>query len=666
MRVFALLSLALLAGCTPAGPSARPSEAEPAGATLAAGGLTAADEAAAAALYDRARESEAAGDLRAAEAAATRIVEEYPGSRVSVEALYLRAGLRARGAGTVPVAGADTLAGPLADRSRWEGARQDLERLIAVLPPEDPRESGARSLLSRVLVSLGDGEEALRTVLSSSADGAVDLEEARWAGEVAAGLDAERLEALLAEADPTGSLYVGLAVSAARRLRLSGDEEGARRLAGMALAAGASGRDAETAAAIADGRALPRSDAGPVPVAVVLPLGGSPAFQIFSRELREGIEAALVAWGLDGEIDLVVMDDGGDVPTAANLVRAAEATGAVAVVGLLDDASLSEAARMRSSVPLISPTAYELPASSGPTLSLSAFDPGAAEALASWAAESGILEVAVIHASGGASADEARLFAERFQASGGTVVGSFAYRTGATFWEDEILGAVELAPDALVLAIPPEDVPGVASQVTFFGVDTLGVRLLGTGGWTDPRVLEMVEARHTDGVVVATPVRPDSASEGFVRFREAYERRFQRGLVDGAVQALGYDAASLVFQGIYAGAGRSEEVSAALARVTELSGATGRLSVVDGELRREHHVVCLEGGLQKPILPGQLPTQEYRPYQPDPETGAVPEGPGRPAGFACPLPLDSLLPGDTLLQADTLVPADTFTLRPNY
>ena len=97
--------------------------------------------------------------------------------------------------------------------------------------------------------------------------------------------------------------------------------------------------------------------------------------------------------------------------------------------------------------------------------------------------------MAIIHAAFGSSADEAAVFAETFEALGGSVLRYFPYEPGATFWESQILGAADLLPDALVLPVPAEDIPGIAPQVTFFGLDTLGIRILGTGGWTDPRVV---------------------------------------------------------------------------------------------------------------------------------------------------------------------------------
>ncbi len=658
MRGFAAFVTLTVVACTPGGPSTPPVEQVPAGPTLEVGSLTPAAEAEARALMEQARNAWTAGAVDAAEDAAGQIVDEYPSSRVSVEALWLRARIRADDGAERVRQGSDPDEDGAVAR-RLQDARADLDRLIGVLPLEDDRETPARLALARVMASQGEDESALRMALSlpGTPEAAVADVTESWMREAASALPAETLGSVLEATDPGQPFRIPVLVAYARSLRIAGDEDGARRYARSALDAGASGVDAEVAQALVDGRGLPRRDGAPVPLGVVLPLGGSPAFQIFAQELEEGIEAAVEAWGLTGEVELMVMDDGGDIPTAANLVRAAETRGAVAVVGLLDDQTLAAASDVQVDVPLISPTAYTVPETSSRVFSLNAFDPGAAEALASWAADSGLRQVAIIHAATGSSADEARVFAERFESLGGSVLRTFPYEP--TFWESQILGAADLLPEALVLPVPPEDVPGIAPQVTFFGLDTLGIRILGTGAWTDPRVLDDVDTRHTDGVVVATPVRPDEQAEGYARFREAYETRFQRSLVDGTVRALGYDAASLVLQGVYSGAGEPREVAAALEQVQGLQGATGELSVVDGQVRRLHEVVCVYGRTLLPVVAGELPAQLYRPYQPDPETEEIPEGPGRPDGYACPGAPNFPPPGDTLFSRDTVrvVPA---------
>lgn len=647
MRFLLLVGLLAAATCTPRTPGAEtPSEPVPAGPSLSVGRATAQEEEAAGGLLDAAEAAEAEGRVDEALTLASRIVDSLPATRTSVDALWLRGRLRA---GQEPP----------------EGARDDLERLLEVLPLEDDREGPARLALARVRVAEGDTVGGLRDALALPPGTPADSADRAWARQAARSLSVESLETVVrSNGGPGQPLSPTLLASYARALRLAGSDEEARRVATSALEAGAEGFDRQTAAALAQGERLPRAvDSGPVRIGVVLPLGGSPAFQEFAREVQAGVEAAVDGWGLADDVELLVLDDGGDVGASANLVRSAQAQGAVAVVGLLEDAALQAGAEVREeALTLVSPTAYEAPEAGA--LSLNAFDPGAADALAEWAAEKGLRQVMVLHASRGASADEAARFVERFESLGGSVLRSLTYEPGATFFEEQLQTVKELLPEALVLPVGPEDVPAVAPQVTFFGLDTLGIRILGTGGWTDAQSLAETDTRHTDGVVVATPIRPGEESPGYVRFREAYETRFQRTLVNGVIPALGYDAASLVLQGIHAGAGAPEDVAEAVRRIEGFDGATGIWSVEEGRLRREHRVACLERRELHDIPEGVVPAQQYRPYPPDPETEEIPEGPGRPDGFLCPTPANlAAFPADSLwtlgaprpdLSADTI------------
>lgn len=681
MRHAILTGLVLLASaCAPVVPTADEPVSAPPGPTLAPSTGDPAAEAAAADLLASARTALDLGRLEDAEASLTRVVDGYPGTRVSVEALWARAQLL----------GADSV--------RADETADDVRRLLGVLPGTDPRVVPARLLLGEALVARGDLVGGLRSALSLPGverparrnDGDLPAEGAPrpgtepeepprvepadtvptqaaappplpgdttgdpappltiapppavrvpgWVAESAAELDAPGWDQVLPYATPEQPLAGTVLLAYARNRRMAGVEADARAFALRALSLGVAPDDVETGRALVQGRPLPRmAGVGPIPVGVVLPLSGSPAFQVFAQELEEGIRTAVEGWGLADDVELLVLDDGGDPSTAASLVRSAEARGAVAVVGLLEDQALAGAAAVRGGpMPLVSPTAYRTPAETGAVLSLNAFDPGAADALAEWAAVSGIQTVAIIHSVAGFSVDEADRFTETYQAMGGTVLDRFPYQPGTTFFGAQVQGAADLAPEALILPIPPEDVPALAPQLTFFGVDTLGVRILGTGGWTDTQVVQEVDTRHTDGVVVASPLRPDTLSPGYARFARAYEEAYRRTLVDGTAAAMGYDAASLVLQALRNGAGSAGDVAQALAGIQALEGATGELSVVEGRVQRRHHVVCLQGGEAYPIQAGELPEQLFRPYPPDEETGEVPEGPGRPDGFACP------------------------------
>lgn len=502
---------------------------------------------------------------------------------------------------------------------------------------EEAAEARAAAILdeARARADEGAGAEALGLLWSLPPDteNQPALELAR---EVSTRLGLAELDAVLEDAPPGHVLTVPARVALATGLLLSGDPDGARAAARGALDSGASGADADHARSILDGR-LPEG-LGPFRLGALLPLTGSPALRTFASEVRDGMEAALVAAGLEGVVELEVLDTGGDASTAGALVRMAGEQGVLGIVGPLQDDALAAAAGARGGdLPLLSPTAYTVPQTGGGGVySLGATDPGAAESLAAWAAEAGFREVAVLHASRGASAEEARIFSEAFRARGGEVLRTLVYEPGITYFQEQLRAVHGLRPEALFLPAPPEDVQALAPQVSFFGLDTLGVQVLGTAGWTDREILSGVGPRHLNGVVVATPRRPDATAPGYLRFVQAYEAHFRRSLVDPAVPALGFDAASLLLEAVRSGARTPAAVRQALEGVQGFAGATGILSFRDGRIAREHQMVCLWGGELVELARGQRPEPVFRPYPADPETLLVPEGPGRPSGFRCP------------------------------
>ena len=213
------------------------------------------------------------------------------------------------------------------------------------------------------------------------------------------------------------------------------------------------------------------------------------------------------------------------------------------------------------------------------------------------------------------------------------VVGRFAYEAGATFFEPQIAGALDalredeldrlslapndtlhvevLEPAALFMPIPPEDVEFLASQVIHFGLDTLAVEILGTSGWTDPQVLAAVEPRLTTGVIATAPVASPEAAEGRARFREDYERLYQRSLV-GATASVGYDATMLLLEALRRGRIAPDEVDASFEALEGVAGATGVFSVVGGRIVRSTEVVRIENQTAVPIAGTESAPEEGR------------------------------------------------------
>jgi len=177
----------------------------------------------------------------------------------------------------------------------------------------------------------------------------------------------------------------------------------------------------------------------------------------------------------------------------------------------------------------------------------------------------------------------------------------------------------------------------MAPQVTFFGLDSLEIRVLGTSGWTDEAMLARVDTRHTNGVVTASPQPPEREWEGYRRFVEAYETLFQRTLPD-LRPALGYDAAALLLEAIRRGASTPRGVLDTLKAMPGFSGATGRLFVDEGRVVRDHFIGCLQDRRVLVLAEGARANPILRPPLRDPATDSIPEGAlDRVVGFRCPM-----------------------------
>ncbi len=574
---------------------------------LEPGGISPNREAEAAQLFRDAQAAMETGRPEDALRASREIVMSYPSAPVSGRALLLeaRAALASRAFAEADSAG---------------------QRYVSLLPPGDPRVGDVRVLQAQAQDSLGDGSAALDRLLRVPSDApATTVEHARSVGrDVVGDLGESTLRPFVTGMPPGAPLAPVLAARYSLLLLQRGRADEAAEYARMALAAGATGVDSTTAASVARGEIPAGALPATVGVGTILPTTGSPRLRAFGSLVAEGVEVAIASSRDQGiPLRLDARDDQGDPAVAVSALREAEDAGLVGAVGLLEDRILLAAADSRpDTFPVISPTA-RLGANAPPGVySLAGADPAAAASIAEYAAHAGIQRVAIIHSTTPQSVSESDAFVAAADSLGLPVVGTFAYDVGSTSFRSEILAArdslrqkeiealnlgpddtlhvEDLVPVALFLPVPAEDVGYLAPQVTFYGLDTLAIQVLGTDGWTDPQVLQSVDQRHTTGVVATAPVESGPGSAGYARFREAYENHFQRSLVS-PVPALGYDAALILLRTIQDGARTPAEVSRALAHLKDVQGATGVFSVESGQLVRRTHVVRLDHGTLVPV-----------------------------------------------------------------
>ena len=556
------------------------------------------------------------GDFELAEELARRVEAEFGGAPGSVDALWIRA------------LAAEALGKP---EESLEAAR----RFRTYLSEVDERIAEVALLEGNALQALGRTREAVAAWLSVPGGPVSEVTIARVQDQVEGLRDVELIELIESE---EGSVAPVLAEFAFRQYRI-GAEEGARVFATRAMESGATGRAQRLAEGVLAGDL---SEFVVVPrIGAILPTSGSPGLRRFASGIQEGMRVAVEMFGqADGNqtaTELIIQDSGGDIIGARIALSALEASNVLAVIGPLQDGALSEVAnRVQGSLAVISPTSPIVPEGSTGVYSLSSADPGASRALARYAISSDLYTAVVVYPESTDGLYEARAFSEEFQSLGGLILEEISYPTGSTFFEEQLRRAEALLPDVLVLPIPARDVELLAPQVTFFGLDSLEIRVLGTAGWSEEAMLSRVETRHTNGVVTASPLPVDREWEGLSDFVDAYESYYQRTLPD-LVPTLGYDAAGLLLEGIRRGASTPGELLETLENMPGFAGATGRLFVDEGRVVRDHFVGCLQDRQMRTLADGARADPIITPPLPDPETDSIPEGAlDRVVGFRCP------------------------------
>ncbi len=584
-----VLVLLLLVSCrSVGGPRPAATVAEDSDPPIETGTSSPAADSAAAALMARAEEASAEARWSDAATAAAEVVARYPTARMSSRSL--------------PV-----LATALLALEDFGEALAVADRYGALFARTDPRAGRGAVLGAQALLGQEANDAAATRLLAATPEALANVqEEAMELMRVASARLTNESLAAVVESAPSTPLSAPLLIERALALYYDGQTAEAEALARRAREVGASGPESETANAILSGDV--EASVGVLPVlGAMLAETGSPGLQEFSRLIREGIEVAVQVHADQSRrpVRLSVMDDRGSPDAADAVVRRLEEEGALGVVGPLLNTSLMAAApaRLRSAV-LVSPTARNLPPEQSGVYSLSGPDPGAARALAEYVRDQGFRRVVVLRPATEEAILEAQVFRDVLAESGMVISHEMAYDSGATFFQESLSEVAEMLPDALVLPLPASDVELVAPQITFFGLDTLGIQMLGTSGWAAESVVNDVDARHTIGVVAAAAVVPGRPTPGQERFTTEYETRLRKTL-RSSVPALGHDAAALLLEAHrISGARNGEELAAAFEKISGFSGATGLLSVQDGRVVRAHHLVRYDStGVLAPLRP---------------------------------------------------------------
>jgi len=530
-------------------------------------------------ILEEARSHLASEDFEGARDAARNLIRRYPGLEGSGEALEILA----------------RAALALGDPAE---AREASGRYLALLERSHPSFAGALALNAEALVRSESPHEAFTLLLQMPPDADPDAmgKGMELLREVVGRTEIGRLQEASGALSPRHPMWGILATEVAVSDYLGGDGEEARRLATDALAQGLEPREAALCRGVLDGN-LEALLGQPVILGAILPRSGvSPGLVEYAEWVLEGIQVAAEEYqaGSRRPVELEIRDDEGNPDLGGTIVRSLEDTGALGVVGPLTTELLGTvAAGRRNDLPIITPFAALPEGGAGSVFSLSGPDLSGAGALAGYARDLGLDRVVILRPRSEEAGLEGMAFREAFTDLGGGVPREIVYDSGATFFQTQLEEVADLLPDGLFLPLEPRDIEVLAPQFTFFGLDTLGIQILGTGGWTEDEVVLGVDSRHTDGVIASTTRLSQDETEAFARFRQGYETLFQKSL-RSQVPAYGYDAAALLLRGLQENPRTPGELLEALSRIQDFPGATGRLSVQGGRILRDPHLVRIQ------------------------------------------------------------------------
>ncbi len=578
-----LLALVLGFGansCKPVGVTqAEPAPAPPSIPSLEQGRLPPVLESEAESVLDEARQFLATSSFAEARDAARRVIQHYAGARGSGEALSIQA----------------QAALALGDTGEAIEASAHFLDLLETLHPEFP---GAALLYATALAEDGDFSGSLSALLLIPAGASAEVLDpgVELLREVSGSLAIDDLRDLT-NAMELGHPFRGvLATELAVSLFLGGEEGEARAWAESALSGNLHPRERERCSAILEGN-LEEVLGQPLTLGAILPRSGvSPGLMEYSDWVLEGIQVAVEEYQgeLRRPIRLEVADNQGSPSLTREAVGNLERMDAVGAIGPLNQSLLVEGAdARRTGFPLISPFAPLPPEDAEGVLSLSGPDPGGAEVVARYAWDLGLERVVILRPRTQEASLDSRAFQEAFVGFGGIVPREVVYDSGATFFQAEFDEVGSVLPDGLFLPLTAPDIQLLAPQFTYYGLDTLGIQLLGTDEWTDDGVVLEVDSRHTDGVIASTTRQSQDETEAFRRFRLRYEALFQRSL-RSEIPAYGYDAAVLILEGLRESPRTSADLLRAMRRIQDFPGATGHLTVEGDRIRRVPQLVRIQ------------------------------------------------------------------------
>jgi branched-chain amino acid transport system substrate-binding protein len=334
-----------------------------------------------------------------------------------------------------------------------------------------------------------------------------------------------------------------------------------------------------------------------VKVGVVLPLNGENA--TFGVETENGINLAVTDIKAEGKTwpEMITVDNGGSPTQTASAVKRFIDSDKVSVI--LGPVTSNEAIAAGDQaeagmVPLVTPTATNVMVTvnkkyvfrvcytddvQGPMAANFAYDTLKARRAA-----------VLVNSSESYSMGLGDAFVKRFKERGGEIVSQMSFTKDTDDFGAQISQLRLKSPDAIFLPAYYEATAKCISQARAAGLRSTFV---GTDGWDSPN-LYTLSAGAVKGNYFTTHFSPQEDRTAVKRFVQNYRAAYNEE--PGALAALGYDAAMVVFAAVErAGSSDREAITKAIAETRDFDGVTGKITI-DANHNAVKNLVILETG----------------------------------------------------------------------
>ncbi len=336
-----------------------------------------------------------------------------------------------------------------------------------------------------------------------------------------------------------------------------------------------------------------------IKVAAIVPATGG--FEIYGQAVKKGVELGFEelseAGELPFEIELTVVDTGGDPATAAQLMEEQVDAGAVAVIGgvMSDEALQMVPVADRYNRVLISPSAStpQLTGISKNFYRVFPSDSREGTTMGNFASQKLQLESVVILAKEDTYARGIReVFQAEFERNGGQVLEAIEYPAGAADFSGFIDRVVSLNPDGVCLAAFAGDIGKMIVELRERGYEG---RLLTTSAFAAPEAIEATGAAGEGVFLTQAGFDVGSEDPKVKNFVEAFHAKY--GLNPNLYAAHGYDALMVLIAALSEGEIVATSLWQKVRGLRDFAGVTGTIQFDErGDAQKFPRVYVVEDG----------------------------------------------------------------------